>query len=116
MKDGPSNPSPTHSKTKTLTQKFCHLIQGEKLTGCGEPILETPNYELRAFEEVVQSMFEDSPSCTNQNSKVNARTKVSKIKRDLFAWLILFQAEINQVEEVITQTNLRSNLFQTRGG
>jgi len=53
VKDGPSNPSPTHSKTKTLTQKFWHLIPGEKPRGCGEPTLEAPNYELRAFEEVV---------------------------------------------------------------
>jgi len=70
VKDGPSNPSPTHFKTKTLTQKFYHLIPGEKPTGCGEPILE------------------ESTSCTNQTSKGIVRKKVSKIKRDLFPSLI----------------------------
>ena len=64
---------------------------------------------------MVQSTFEESPPCTNHTSKGNARTKVSKIKRDLFAWLILFQPELNQVEEVITQIDLGSNLFQIRG-
>jgi len=53
VKDEPSNPSPTHAITKTLTQNFCHLIPEERPTGCGEPLLQTPNSELRASEEMV---------------------------------------------------------------
>jgi len=86
----PSNPLPTHSKTKKLTQKFCHLIPEERPTGCDEPLLQTPNSELKAFEEMAQSKIEESPTSTIQTSKRKDLERVSKIKRDLFAWLILF--------------------------
>ena len=53
VKDEPSNPSPTHPITKTLKQNFCQSIL--------EPLLQTPNSKLRAFGEMVQSTFEESP-------------------------------------------------------
>ena len=68
VKDEPSSSSPTHPITKTLTQNFCHLIPEEKPIG-GEPLLEAPNYVLRAFEEVVQSKSKKSPTYTIQTSK-----------------------------------------------
>ena len=51
VKDEPSNPSPTHPITKILTQNLCHLILEEKHTRCGEPLVQTPNSELKAFEK-----------------------------------------------------------------
>ena len=102
MKDKPSNPSPTHLIIKTLTQIFCHLIPEERPTGCGEPLLQTPNSELRVFEEMVKSKAEESPTSTIQTSKGKDWKRVSKIKRDLFARLIFFQPELDQEEEVIT--------------
>ena len=64
-------------------------------------MLEAPNSELRAFEEVVQSKFEESPTYAIQTSKENKRKRVFKIERGLFAWLISFQPELNQEEEII---------------
>jgi len=52
-----------------LTQNFCHLILEERPTGCGEPLLQTHNSELRAFEKMVQSKIEESPTSTIQISK-----------------------------------------------
>ena len=95
VKDEPSNPSPTHPITKTLTQNFYHLILEERPTGCGEPLFQTPNSELRAFEEMVQSKIEESPTSTIQTSKRKEKKIVSEFKRDLFAWLILFQPKLN---------------------
>jgi len=39
---------------------------------------------------------------TIQINKGNERTRVSKLKRDLFEWLILFQPKLKQEEKVIT--------------
>jgi len=63
------------------------------LLTCDEPSLNAPNFELRVLEEVVQGKFEGSPPSNIQTSKGNDWGKVSKIKRDLFTWLILFQPE-----------------------
>ena len=71
------------SLAKTLTQNFCQFIS--------EPLLKAPNSELRAFEEVVRSMFKESPKCNTQLSKGHEKKRVSKFKGDLFEWLILFQ-------------------------
>ena len=73
VRDEPSNPSPTHPITETLAQNFCHLIPEERPTGCGQPWLQTPNSELRAFEEMVQSKIEESPMSTIQISKGKKR-------------------------------------------
>ena len=94
VRDEPASPLPTRPLAKTLTQNFCQFIS--------EPLLKAPNSERRAYEEVVQSTFKESPLYNTQISKGNARTRVFNIKRDLFAWLILFQPELKQVEEVIT--------------
>jgi len=67
-----------------------------------EPSLNAPKSELRVLKEVVQNKYEASPTYTIQTSMGNDRKKVSKIKRDLFAWLILFQPKLNQEDEVIT--------------
>ena len=90
----PASPTHTHPLAQTVKPNFCQFIP--------EPLLEAPNSELRAYEEVVQSMLKESPTYTTQISKGNARTRVSKIKKVLFAWLILFQPELKQVEEVLT--------------
>ena len=57
----PPNLSPTPPKTKTLKQNICPFIP--------EPLLEAPNSELRACEEVVQRKFKESPMCHTQISK-----------------------------------------------
>ena len=88
-----ASPLPTHPLAQTLTQNFCPFIL--------EPLPKAPNFEVRAYEEVVQSMFKEPPLYNTQISKGNARTRVSKIKRDLFAWLILFQPELKEEAEVI---------------
>ena len=82
--------------------KFLSFNSRGKPTGCGEPLLEAPNYELGAFEEVVQSKSKKSPTYTIQTSKGKDWKRVSKVKADPFTWLILFQPELNQEEEVIT--------------
>jgi len=94
VKDGPSNHSPTPPISQTLKQTLCQSIP--------EPLREALNSELRAYEEVVRSKSKKSPTYTIQISKGNVRTSVSKIKRDLFAWLILFQPELKQEDKVIT--------------
>ena len=90
---------------KTLTQNFCQFIS--------EPLLKAPNSKLRAYEEVVQSTFKVSPLYNTQIGKGNARTRVFNIKRDLFAWLILFQPELKQVEEV--PKPIRGQIFFKQG-
>ena len=90
----PFNLSSTPPPPRTLKQNFCQFNL--------EPLLKAPNSELRAYEEVVRSKSKKSPTYTIQISKGNVRTSVSKIKRDLFAWLILFQPELKQEDKVIT--------------
>ena len=68
----------------------------------GELSLNTPNSKLRAPEEVVQGKFKGSPPCNTQVSKGKERKIVSKLKRDLFESLILFQLKLKQEEEAIT--------------
>ena len=102
VKDKPANPLSTHPAAQTLIQNFCHLIYEEITTECEEPFLKALNSELRAFEEVVQSKCKESPTNTFRTSKGSKRKRVSKIKRDLFARLILFQQKLNQEWKVIT--------------
>ena len=92
--DEPLNLSPTPPITKTLKQNFCLSIP--------ESLLEAPNSELRACEEVVQSWYKESPMYNTQISKGSERTRVSKFNRELCEWLILFQPKLKQGEEVIT--------------
>ena len=92
-----ASPLPTHPLAQTLTQNFCPFIL--------EPLPKAPNFELRAYEEVVQSMFKEPPLYNTQISKGNARTRVSKIKRDLFAWLILFQPELKQAPSQVSHAS-----------
>jgi len=99
VQDEPSNPSLTHPITKTLTQNLCHLIPEGRPSGCGEALLQTPNSELRAFEEMAQKKIDESPTSTIQISKGKEKKRVSKFKR---AWLILFQLKLKQEKEVIT--------------
>ena len=102
VKDAPGSHVPTHPISQTLIQNFCHLIYVEITTECEEALLKALNSELRAFEEVVQSKCKESPRNTFRTSKGNERKRVSKIKRDLFVWLILFQPKLNQERKVIT--------------
>ena len=101
VKAAPASSLHTHPIAQTLIENISHLIHEEIPTGCVEPLLEAPNSKLRAFEEVVQSKSKESPTNTLQTSKGNERKRVYNIKRDLFAWLILFQLELNQVWKVI---------------
>jgi len=78
--------SPTPPMPKALTQNFCQLHS--------EPLLKAPNFELRAFEELVRSKYKKSPTSTIQISEGRVKKRVSKFKRDLFSWLILFQPEL----------------------
>ena len=93
VKDRPSNHSPTPPISQTLKQN-CQFIP--------EPLLEAPNSELRACEEVVQSWYKESPMYNTQISKGSERTRVSKFNRELCEWLILFLPKLKQGEEVIT--------------
>jgi len=68
----------------------------------GELLLKAPNSELTAFKEKDQGRSEGSPPNQIQISKGNERKRVSKIKRDLFEWMILFHPELSQVWKVIT--------------
>ena len=86
VQDEPPNLSPIPPTPKTLNKNFCQSIS--------EPLLKAPNLALRSFEEVVRSMSTQSPMFTIQISKGRNKQRVSKIKRDLFAWLILFQPEL----------------------
>jgi len=90
----PLNVSPTHPITKTLKSNFCHPI--------AEPLLNAPNSELRVLKEVVQSKTKKSPMSNIQISKGKVEERVSKFKRDLFSWLILFQPEMKQEEKFFT--------------
>ena len=71
---------------KALTQNFCQKHS--------KPLLTTPNFELRVSEEVVRDTFHESPMPTIPINKGKVRKRVSKFKRDLFDWLILFQPEL----------------------
>jgi len=95
--------SPTPPTPKTLNPNFCPSIL--------EPILEAPNSELRAYEEMVLNMFKKSPMCNFQINKGNEHKRVPKFKGDLFSWLILFQPEMKKEEEFFTQYDLRANHF-----
>ena len=97
VKDELASPLPTHPLAQTHTQNFCPFIL--------EPLPKAPNFEVRAYEEVVQSMFKEPPLYNTQISKGNARTRVSKIKRDLFAWLILFQPELKQAPSQVSHAS-----------
>ena len=72
----------TFAIPQTLNPNFCQSIS--------EPFLKAPNLALRVFEEVVRSMSTPSPPSTIQISKGRKKKRVSRAKRDLFAWLILF--------------------------
>jgi len=74
---------PTPPTTKALKQTFCQLNS--------KPLLTTPSPELRASEEVVRTMFKESPKYNIQISKGHEEKRSSKIKGKLFEWLILFQ-------------------------
>ena len=86
--------SPTPTPPKTLKPNFCQSIS--------KPFLKAPNSTLRAYEEMVQSMFKESPSSPIPISKGKVKKRVSKYKRDLFDWLILFQPNLIQEGKVIT--------------
>jgi len=90
----PSTFFPTPPTPKALKQTFCQFTS--------KPLLTAPNPELRACEKVVPSMFKESPSSTIPISKGKVKKRVSKFKRDLFDWLILFQPNLIQKGEVIT--------------
>jgi len=90
----PSNLSPTPPPPKTLKPNFCQSIS--------EPFLEASNSTLRAYEEMVQSMFKESPSSPIPISKGKVKKRVSMFKMDLFDWLILFQPNLIQKGKVIT--------------
>ena len=82
VQDELASPLPTHPLAQTLKANLCQLIL--------EQLLEAPNSELRAFKEVVQTKSKESPTNILQTCKGKEKKRVSKIKRDLFAWLVLF--------------------------
>ena len=84
----------TFAIPKTLNPNFCQSIS--------EPLLKAPNLALRVFEEVVRSISTQSPLSTIRISKGIEKKRVSRIKRDLFAWLLLFQPDLKQEEEFFT--------------
>jgi len=67
----------------------------------GEQLLQAPNSELTGFEERVQNKSKEPPPNNIHISKGSERKRVSKNKRDLFEWMILFQPELSQVWKVI---------------
>ena len=79
----PSTFFPTPPPPKALKQTFCQFTS--------KPLLTAPNLELRVSEQVVQDMFKESPKSNIQISKGQEEKRASKIKGELFAWLILFQ-------------------------
>ena len=89
----PSNPSPTHPQAKTINLNFCQSIS--------ERLLKALNSELRVFEEMVRSMFTNTPTFTIQIRKGTEKKRVSKFRGDLFSRLILFQPELKEEEDVI---------------
>jgi len=78
----PSTFLPTPPTPKALKQT-CYQFTSK-------PLLIAPNPELRACEKEVQSMFKESPTSTIPINKDKVKKRVSKFKRDLFDWLILF--------------------------
>ena len=77
--------TPTHKNT--LPTKFCQSIP--------EPSQKAPNHVLSDFEEEVRSMFPHSPLFIIHIIKEKKKKEVSRTKRDLFSWLILFQPELD---------------------
>ena len=75
----PSTYVPTPSTPKALNTKFCQV----KL----EPSLPTPNQQ----GNVVLDIFQESLTSHVQISKGHEEQRASKVKKDLFAWLILIQ-------------------------
>ena len=90
----PASPIHTRPLAQTLKPNLCQLIP--------ERLLDSPNSELRAFEEVVQSKSEESPTNTFLISRGKENKRVSKFMRDLFSSLVLFQPKLKQEEEVTT--------------
>ena len=99
---------PTPPTPKTLNPNFCQSIS--------EPLLKAPNFELRAFEELVRSKSKKSPTSTIQISKGHEEKRASKIKGKLFEWLILFQP-YNESRKGGNHLNwFEDKSFLTRGG
>jgi len=67
-----------------------------------EPLLKTPNSELKASEERVQRKSKEYTPNHIQISKGNEWNGVSKNMRDLFTWMILFQPELIKARKIIT--------------
>jgi len=67
---------------KTLKPNFYQSIS--------ELFLKAPNSTLRAFQELVQNKSKKSLMSSFKINKGKDQKKVSKIRRDLFAWLIVF--------------------------
>ena len=78
----PPNLFPIPPISQTLKQTFCQSVP--------ESLLEAPNPELRACEEMVRSKSKESSTRNTQISKGKEKKKVSKFRGDLFDWLILF--------------------------
>ena len=76
--DFPAPPTP-----KALNTNFYQI----KL----EPSLPTPNHALRVRRNVVLDIFKESLTSHTQISKGYEEKRASKVKKDLVAWLILFQ-------------------------
>jgi len=59
-----------------------------------EPLLKASNFENRTFKEWVQAKSKGSPPNQIQVRMNDEWKRISKVKRDLFEWLILFQPEL----------------------
>jgi len=57
----------------------------------GEPPILSPT---PSPPQTLKHKFCQTPTCLIQTSKGKGKQRVSKLKRDLFAWLILFQPEL----------------------
>ena len=57
----------------------------------GEPPILSPT---RSPPQTLKHKFCQTPTCLIQTSKGKGKKRVSKVKRDLFDWLILFQPEL----------------------
>lgn len=93
-KGSSSSPPPPHhlthatpTQTPNTPQQFCQSIP--------EPSQKDPNHVLSAFEEDVRSLFPHSPLFIIHIIKEKKKKEVSRTKRDLFSWLILFQPELD---------------------
>ena len=93
-KGSSSSPPPPHHLTHATPTQSPNTLQKFFQT-ISEPSPKAPNLVLSDFADLVRSMFTTPPSCILQIPKEQNKKEVSRTKRDLFSWLILFQPELD---------------------